>query len=328
MARGTAYDMRALVTGATGLVGNALVHRLHAAGHAVSALVRDGAKAAAVVPADTTLHRGDITEPATLRDAMTGVDIVFHAAGMPEQWQRDDSIFDRVNRQGTANVMATARDAGVRRVVYTSTMDVFAAPPGGTLVETNVDPQAKHTAYERSKQAAEREAEAARARGLPVVFLNPSAVYGPSPVVGTLNALIQKLLDGAVPLLPPGGMPVVYIDGVVDAHLAAAERGVDGERYLLGDAFLSMQDIARETARIAGSKVPGNAPLWLLRAVAGVSVPLARWFGFTPLVSPGELTFLQWQPRVDAAKAQRELGFVPTPVSDGFARTIDHLRRR
>jgi nucleoside-diphosphate-sugar epimerase len=320
--------MRILVTGATGLVGNALAKRLCERGDAVRALVRDPSKAAAVLPAAVDLRCGDITAAATLRDAMQDVDLVFHAAGMPEQWQKDDSIFDVVNRQGTANVMAAALAAGVRRVVYTSTMDVFAAPSGGTLVETNVDPHPKHTAYERSKQAAEKEAEAARAKGLEVVFLNPCAVYGPSPVLGTLNALIRKLLNREVPMLPPGGMPVVYIDGVVDAHIAAAERGGDGERYLLGDAFLSMQDIAAETVRIGGlKKIPGNAPLWLLQAVATISAPLARVFGFTPLVSPGELTFLQWQPRVDSSKAMRQLGFVPTAVSTGFAKTIEFLRR-
>jgi nucleoside-diphosphate-sugar epimerase len=290
--------------------------------------VRDPEKAASILPAAVELRRGDITEPSTLRAALQDVELVYHAAGMPEQWQKDESIFDRVNRQGTANVLAAALADGVRRVVYTSTMDVFAAPNGGTLVETNVDPHPKHTAYERSKQAAEKEADAARARGLEVVFLNPCAVYGPSPVLGTLNALIRKLLSGEVPMLPPGGMPVVFIDGVVDAHMAAAERGGDGERYLLGDAFLSMQEIAQETARITGlKKVPGNAPLWLLQAIAGVSAPLARWFGFTPLVSPGELTFLQWQPRVNSSKAQRDLGFEPTPPSTGFAKTIEFLRR-
>ncbi len=320
--------MRTLVTGATGLVGNALAKRLCERGHVVRVLVRDPTKAASILPSAIELQRGDITEPATLRPALENVEWVFHAAGMPEQWQKDDSIFDRVNRQGTANVMAAALAAGARRVVYTSTMDVFAAPSGGTLVESNIDTQPKHTAYERSKQAAEKEADAARARGLEVVFINPCAVYGPSPVLGTLNALVLKLLKGEVPMLPPGGMSVVYIDGVVEAHLAAAERGGDGERYLVGDAFMSMRDIAQETARLAGwEHVPDDAPLWLLRTIATVSAPLARLFGFTPLVSPAELTFLQWQPRVDPSKAQRELGFKPTPVRDGFAKTIEFLRQ-
>ncbi len=321
--------MRTLVTGATGLVGNALAKRLCERGHAVRILVRDPSKAAAILPKDVDVIAGDITEAATLPPALKDVEWVFHAAGMPEQWQKDDSIFDRVNRQGTANVMAAALAAGVRRVVYTSTMDVFAAANGGTLVESNIDTHPKHTAYERSKQAAEREADTVRAQGVEVVFINPCAVYGPSPVQGTLNALILKLLKGQVPMLPPGGMSVVYIDGVVDAHLAAAEHGGDGERYLIGDAFMSMCDIAQETARLAGwENVPDEAPLWLLRAIAMVSAPLARVFGFTPLVSPAELTFLQWQPRVDASKAQRELGFQPMPVRAGFEKTIEFLRQR
>ncbi len=320
--------MRVLVTGATGLVGNALAKRLCDLGYEVHALVRDTHKAAAILPAYVELQLGDITEPTMLRVAMHGIEVVYHAAGMPEQWQRDDAVFDRVNRQGTANVMAAALAAGVRRVVYTSTMDVFAAPNGGTLVESNIDTQPKHTAYERSKQAAEKEADAARAKGLQVVFLNPSAVYGPSPVLGTLNELIRKLLNGEVPMLPPGGMPVVYIDGVVEAHIAAAERGRDGERYLLADGFMSMQEIAQEVARIADlKKIPGNAPLSVLRLLAAVSAPLARTFGFTPLVSPGEITFLQWQPRVDSSKAKRELGFVPTKTDVGFARATEFLRR-
>ena len=126
--------------------------------------------------------QGDVEDPSSLRSACEGVEWVFHVAGMPEQWQADESIFDRVNRQGAANMMAAALAAEVNRVVHTSTMDVFAAPSGGTLVEDKLDPEPKHTAYERSKQAAEREVEAVRAQGLDVVYVNPGAVYGPGPV--------------------------------------------------------------------------------------------------------------------------------------------------
>jgi dihydroflavonol-4-reductase len=161
--------MKVLVTGATGLIGNALARKLVERGHEVRALVRDAERARAVLPSGVALARGDVTEPASLGPAMVGIEWLFHAAGMPEQWQRDEGIFDRVNRQGTANVLEAALAAGVRRVVYTSTMDFFAAPRGGTLVETHLDPAPKHTAYERSKQAAEREVERVRARGLEVV---------------------------------------------------------------------------------------------------------------------------------------------------------------
>lgn len=112
-----------------------------------------------------------------------------------------------MNRQGTKNLLEASLAAGVRRVVYTSTMDVFAAPPGGTLRETLVDDRPKPTAYERSKQAAEREAEQIERRGLDVVYTNPAAVYSPGLATTALNAFFARLLNGKVPLLPPEGRP-------------------------------------------------------------------------------------------------------------------------
>ena len=316
-----------LVTGATGLVGYGIVKALVARGDRVRALVRDPGRAGKLLPASVELVDGDVTEPATLGAAVAGVELVFHAAGMPEQWQRDERVFDRVNRQGTKNVLEASLGAGVRRVVYTSTMDVFAAPRGGTLHETNVDPDPKPTAYERSKQAAEREADEVERRGLDVVFVNPGAVYGPSLQTTALNAFIRKLLDGKVPLLPPGGMSVAYIDGVADAHVAAAERGRRRERYLLGDEHLGMPELAAKVLRAANSsrQVPKTGPAALLRALAAVSAPLARAFGFHPLIAAGELSFLTWNARVDSTKAQRELGFKPMPSDEGLRRTVAAL---
>ncbi|QRO02004.1 NAD-dependent epimerase/dehydratase family protein [Archangium violaceum] len=321
--------MNVLVTGATGLIGNAIVRRLQGRGGRVRALVRDPERAARVLPAGVDLVRGDVTEPDSLPAAMKEVEWLFHAAGMPEQWQPDSSIFDRVNRQGTVNVLRAAQAARVKRVVYTSTMDVFAAPRGGTLVETNIDTEPKPTAYERSKQDAEREAETLRREGLELVYVNPGAVYGPSPVHVGLNSFFLQVLNRKVPALPPGGMPVAYVDGVADAHLAAAERGVPGERYLLADTHVSNTELAREILRVegAGGRVPPTAPEALMKLLSAASAPLARTFGFTPLIAPGQLSFLLWDARVDASKARRELGFTPTPLAQGVERTVAFLRQ-
>jgi nucleoside-diphosphate-sugar epimerase len=320
--------MNVLVTGATGLIGNAIVRRLLARGGRVRVLVRDPERAAHVLPAGVELVRGDVTAPDSLPAAMKGVEWLFHAAGMPEQWQPDASIFDRVNRQGTVNVLRAALAARVKRVVYTSTMDVFAAPRGGTLVETNLDTAPKPTAYERSKQDAEREAESIRREGLELVYVNPGAVYGPSPVHVGLNSFFLQVLHRKVPALPPGGMPVVYVDGVAEAHLAAAERGLPGERYLVADTHVSNAELAREILRVegAGGRVPPTAPEALMKLLAAVSAPLARTFGFTPLIAPGQLSFLLWDARVDASKARRELGFTPMPLAQGVERTVAFLR--
>jgi dihydroflavonol-4-reductase len=322
--------MNALVTGATGLIGNAIARRLVARGGRVRVLVRDPERAARVLPTGVELVRGDVTVPESLPAAMREVEWLFHAAGMPEQWQPDASIFDRVNRQGTVNVLRAALGARVKRVVYTSTMDVFAAPRGGTLVETNLDASPKPTAYERSKQDAEREAEALRHEGLELVYVNPGAVYGPSPVHVGLNSFFLQVLHRKAPALPPGGMSVAYVDGVAEAHLVAAERGVAGERYLLADTHVSNAELAREILRVegAGGRVPPTAPEALMKLLAGVSAPLARTFGFTPLIAPGQLSFVTWDARVDASKARRELGFTPTPLAEGVERTVAFLREQ
>ena len=324
--------MNVLITGATGLLGNALAKKLAQRGHRVRALVRDPARAGRVLPAELELVAGDVTEPQRaggLAAALRNIDWVFHCAGMPEQWRRDESIFDRLNRGGTANMVAASLDAGVKRFVHTSTMDVFEAPRGGTLVETRLDPRPKHSAYERSKQAAEREVEAARAKGLDAVYVNPAAVYGPCPRPLALNGFFIQLLRGKMPMLPPGGMSVVFVEGVADAHIAAAERGRAGERYLVADAHVSMRQLAAEIGRQAGlARLPPQAPEALLRVIAAVSAPLARAFGFRPLVAPGELGFMLWDARVDSHKAQRELGFVPLPLAEGVARTLAFLRER
>jgi dihydroflavonol-4-reductase len=321
--------MKVLVTGATGLIGNAIARRLVARGDSVRALVRDPERAARLLPPEVERVRGDVTAPDSLPAALRDIDHVFHAAGLPEHWQPDDGIFDRVNRQGTVNVLKAALDAKVRRVIYTSTMDVFAAPRGGTLVETNIDTQTKPTAYERSKQAAEREAETFRQQGLDLVYVNPAAVYGPSPVHVGLNSFFIRLLNGQAPVLPPGGVSVAYVDGVTDVHLAAAERGVSGERYLVADGHASQTELARVTLQAAGrpTRVPPVAPASVLKVLAASLAPLARVFGFTPLIAPGQLSFLLWDVRVDASKARRELGFQPLPLADGVARTVAFLRQ-
>jgi nucleoside-diphosphate-sugar epimerase len=321
--------MKVLVTGATGLIGSAIAKRLVARGDDVRALVRDVARAKKVLPKEVECSAGDITDRASCDAAAKGVEAVFHTAGMPEQWQRDDTIFDRVNRGGTVNVLLAAKAAGVARVVHTSTMDVFGAPRGGSIVEDRLDENEKPTAYERSKQAAEREAEAIRKDGLDVVYVNPAAVYGPSPVHVALNSFFIQLLNKKAPLLPPGGMSVVYVDGVTDVHLAALEKGKSGERYLVADEHVSNAVLGRAILAYADPErsVPKTAPVWLMKVLASVSAPLARTFHFTPLIAPGQLSFLLWDAHVDAAKARRELGFEPTPLATGVAKTVDFLRK-
>lgn len=161
-----------LVTGATGLVGHNVVAALLARGRRVRALVRDVARARQTVPAGAELIAGDVTDEASVARALVGCRVVYHAAGLPEQWLRDPQAFQRVNVGGTRVVGEAALRAGVERFVYTSTIDVFRAARGERYDESTLDLEPKGTPYERSKQDADRWVVQAQARGLPAVYLD------------------------------------------------------------------------------------------------------------------------------------------------------------
>jgi dihydroflavonol-4-reductase len=318
-----------LLTGATGLVGGSIARALLAAGRSVRALVRDPQRARRVVPEACELVAGDVTDPASLAPAIDGCRVVYHAAGLPEQWLPDVATFERVNVGGTANLIAAGLAARVERFVYSSTIDVFAAAPGAAYDESVIDPQPKGTAYERSKQAADRLVVAALERGLPAVFLHPSAVYGPVPAASPgLNDLIARLLRGEIPMLLPGGMPLVYAADVAAGHVLAETRAPVGARFILSESYHSLVDIARVVVATGGSgKVPRVMPLGVARAVSAVGEAIARVIRKPPLIPAGQLHFLQWRARPSSARAQRELGWTPTPFAAALPATIAFVMR-
>jgi dihydroflavonol-4-reductase len=320
---------KVLLTGATGLLGNAIARALVADGRAVRALVRSPDKAATVVPRGCELVPGDVTDAESLAVAFRGCSVIYHAAGLPEQWLAAESTFDRVNTGGTRNLVRAALAGGVERFVYTSTIDTFLFPAAGlTFDETEIDPAPKATAYERSKQTADRLVTDALSEGLPAVFLHPSGIYGPGPATspGT-NQLIADLVRGKVPMLLPGGIPVVHCDDAARGHLAAERDAEIGARYILSESYHSLLDVARSVSAITRtSKVPPVMPLAVARVVAEVGERVARWTQRAPLLPRGQLTFLQYEARPVSHKAERELGWVPRPFAQGLAETIDFLR--
>lgn len=317
-----------LVTGATGLVGHNIARVLREQGKAVRVLARDPQRAAGIVPEGCEIVGGDVTVPATLRAACAGIDTVYHAAGLPEQWLPDIDTFRRVNVEGTRNMIAAANECGVRRFVYTSTIDVFQAATGAEYDERVIDPAPKGTAYERSKQAADHLVAAAVAAGMDAVFLHPSGVYGPGPAPSPgLNTFIVDLNHGKIPMLLPGGFPVVYAHDVALGHIAAAEHAETGARYILSECYYSLQETAAMAAEALGrGGVPPVMPLWLGRVVAHAGEAVSRVIGRAPLIPKGQLHFMQWQARPSSAKAQRELGWRPTPFAEGVALTVAWLR--
>jgi len=316
------------VTGSTGKVGNAVARALAGRGDEVRALVRDPEKARALLPERVELVRGDVTDQGSIEAAVEGCELVFTAHGLPEQWVADPDVFDRVNARGAEAVALAARAAGARRLVHTSTIDVFHAEPGGRFDESRVADYPKGTAYERSKQRAEQLVLATRAEGFEVVVVNPCAVYGPGPAASASldGELIRPIVEKKLPALPPGGFGVVYVDGVARGHLLAAERGEDGERYILSDRHISLRGLAETVVRVAHrGRVPPTMPRPLAHFVSALGEPIARRLGKPPLLPRGQLLFFLWDAAPDSGKAQDELGWRPTLLEDGLAAAVAAL---
>jgi len=315
--------MRVLVTGATGKVGHAIASALLERGDHVRALVRDP-KRASVLPAAIEPVEGDVTDPDTLASAVEGCELVFNSMGLPEQWVRDEAIFDRVNAVGSGRLASAAKRAGVRRFIHTSTHDVFGASRGERFDEKMLADYPKGTAYERSKQRAEQLVLAERG-GMEVVILNPSAVYGPGPAASVSfdKELFEPLIRKQLPALPPGGSGLVFSPGVADAHLLAAEKGRDGERYILADAYADFRELAETVVRVAGrGRVPPRMPVPVAHAVSALTEGISKLTRRPPLAPRGQLHYFLWQARPDSSKARRELGWRTTPLEEGIAKTL------
>lgn len=317
--------VRVLVTGATGKVGHAVARALLARGDEVRVLARD--PAAGALPQGAEPVKGDVRDTESLVQAVRGCELVFNSMGLPEQWLKDDSLFHEVNARGSENVARTARAAGVRRLVHTSTIDVFHAADGGRFDESEVASYPKGTAYERSKQEAERLVLEAGG-GMDVVLVNPAAVYGPGPAgsASLEKDFFRPLVKRRLPAVPPGGFGVCFTEGVAAGHLLAAERGRSGERYILCDRHVAMRELAETVVRVAGRGwVPPTISPGVARFLAVAGETLSRMIGQPPLLPTGQLHFFLWNAAPDSSKAQDQLGWVPTALEDGVRRTLQEM---
>src|SRR6185369_7468438 len=168
----------------------------------------------------------------------------------------------------------------------------------------------------------------ALARGLPARFLHPSGVYGPAPVTTGVNDFLQRLVRRQIPMLLPGGFPLVFADDVAEGHIAAEERAAVGARFILSESYWRLDAIAAAVAALEPqAKVPNVLPMWVARAVAETGELFARVTGRAPLIPTGQLHFLSMNVRPSARRARGELGWRPVAFEEGVRRTLAWLQR-
>jgi dihydroflavonol-4-reductase len=312
-----------LITGGSGFVGGALLERLVAAGREVRALARSREAMAAVAAKGAEPVRGDVLDLASLVEAMRGCEVVFHAAGVNAMCPRDPRPMERVNVEGSGNVVRAAVATGVRRLVHTSSASTIGEPPGTVGREDSPHRGWYLSRYERSKHLAERRVLAwGRALGLDVVCVNPSSVQGPGRMGGSARLLLD-LVNGRLPIVVDTHVSIVDVADCAEGHLLAEARGRSGERYLLNGFTITTREAVALLRRLTGEpRRVRFAPRWVARAageVAELAATLTR--RDLPLCREAVRTLLHGH-RYDGSRAARELGLRYTPMEETVRRTL------
>ena len=313
----------ALVTGATGFLGWHVVQVLRQRGIAVRALVR---RPEAARDLDAELVPGDLRDAEAVRRAVAGCGLVFHVAADYRLWVRDAGEMFRSNVEGTRNVLEAASREGAERIVYTSTVGCIGFVTGGLGDETTPVTLADMPGpYKRSKFQAEQVALEYARKGLPVVIVNPTAPVGEHDVKPTpTGQTIVDFLRGGMPAYLDTGLNIVDARETAEGHWLACERGRTGERYILGSENLTLKEILDKLSRISGRPAPKTKIPWGVAWVAGVvSTGLAGLTGKEPRVPLAAVLMARKKMWVSHAKAERELGFRPSPADVALRRAVD-----
>ncbi len=313
----------ALVTGASGFLGWHVAHLLSERGYRVRALCRPTSELR-----ELSVERlnGDLRDRPSLDRAAAGCDLLFHVAADYRLWAKKPAELYESNVEGTRNILGAAKQAGVTRIVYTSTVGCIGMPPaveGDESTPVSIADMSGH--YKRSKWLAEQVALEQAAAGLPIVIVNPTAPVGdhdwkPTPT----GKIILDFLNNRLPAYVDTGLNLVDVRDTATGHLLAAERGVPGERYILGCENLTLKEILQRLGQIAGRPAPDRQVPYALAYAAGLlTTGWANLTGTEPLAPLEGVKMARKKMFVSVAKAKRELGFSPGSVDVALRRAVD-----
>ena len=323
--------MTTLVTGATGFVGAAVARALLADGHALRVLVRQGSDRRNLEGLAVDIAVGDLTDRESLDRAARGCEALFHVAADYRIWCPDPDSMLRTNVEGTRAIMEAAGEAGVGRIVYTSSVAALGVAADGKPGDENTAAAAADMIgpYKRSKFLAEAEvSRLAREAGLPAVIVNPSTPVGPRDIKPTpTGRLIVEAAAGRMPAYIETGLNVVHVDDVADGHLLAFDKGKPGRRYILGGEDMSLREILVAVAGLAGRRPPRfRLPHGLVMPIAHVAEAVARLTGVEPLATVDGVRMARERMYYSSGRAKAELGYAPRPAADGLRDAVAWFR--
>ena len=319
------------MTGVAGFLGSAVARALAARGHSLRGTIRSTSPTANLADFPGELVVADLRDPQAAANAMTGITTLYHVAADYRLWASDRHEIERNNRAMTEAVMTAARDAKVKRIVYTSSVATLLPDPAGPADETRAaSPGEAVGAYKRSKVVAERLVEAMIADGLPAVITNPSTPIGPRDVRPTpTGRIVVEAANGKMPAFVDGGLNLVQVDDVAHGHILAAERGRIGERYILGGQDVTIREMLAAIARISGRKAPTiRLPVAPLFPLAFANEHWARLTRREPFLTIDSLRMSRHAMYYSSAKATRELGYAARPYEEALANAIGWFRKQ
>jgi nucleoside-diphosphate-sugar epimerase len=322
-----------LVTGASGFIGRNLANSLANDGFAVHALLRSSSINADLEHTNITIFRGDILDKESVRNAMAGCTQVYHLAGLVKAWMKDKTMYEQVNVTGTENVLSVAATLAVEKIVLISTAGLF--PPSQDHMTNENTPKRPelHTEYERTKHAAEERAFSYYRKGLPVLIVNPTKVYGPGPIndSNTATMMIKNYMLGKWKIIPGNGkgtMNYVYIDDVVTAVKTAMSKALPGSQYIIGGENASYDqffEIIRELSGI--DRKLYHVPYPVIRSIAFMQDVKAKLLRVKPLIASEWAKKIPYDWSKDITKAKHALNYCPISLRQGIEQTITWLRR-
>lgn len=323
--------MKALVTGATGFVGSHVARLLADQGAELRLLVRPTSLTANLEGIAGERVTGDLREPETLRRAMAGCEAVFHVAADYRLWTREPQEMYRSNVEGTRNIIQVAQGAGVRRVIYTSSVATMGFTSNGHLADENspvaLGDMIGH--YKKSKFQAEQVALEAGQAGVDVVVVNPTTPVGERDIKPTpTGRIVVDFLKRKFPAYVDTGLNVVDVAEVARGHVAAFEKGRRGERYILGGENLTLKQILDRLAAITGLPSPRLKLPYAVAMASGVvdTAVTGLLLRREPRVTVDAVRMGRKKMFVSSAKAERELGWKIVAVDDALRRAVDWFR--
>jgi len=323
--------MKIFVTGATGFVGHHVARELAAQGADLRLLVRKSSNLANLEGIAGETHIGDLSDPTSIQPALEGCDALMHVAAEYRLWIPDPQAMYRANVDGTRELLRLAREAGIRRVVYTSSVATMGFRSDGLIVNedtpVSLDNMVGH--YKRSKFLAEQEAIAAAQAGQQVMILNPTTPIGshdskPTPT----GRIFVDFLKRKFPAYVDTGLNLVDVSEVAKAHAAALEKGTPGRRYILGGENLTLKQILDKMSAITGIPSPTTKiPFAIAATYAFFEENITgRLRGKEPRATLEEVRMGRKKMFASSARAQQELGFKVAPVYPAMRSAIEWFR--